>query len=442
MMNSVSPFSKKQARIIQRALGQLAGEKAYKPIRSLQDLEGTLFGRELRLSNHRMVLLTDHGTAQVEQIVKTTVEADPYAGLADYADVWSASWKTLEELVSSGQMADSAQEWLGLISSRIKPQIHSRAIVVPFVGVELKGIEELVLGSFKLLRPSIRHLEAMGVQHKWADLPKIIAGYRNGELWLHGCACGTPRVAERRFRTLADLVAGLLAVAVAVLSKSGATRVFISPNMTGHDSHGDATWFSWEDEGAEFTIHRSGIRGVPFEIGSGLRDELYQASVISTAMRIFESEIRTPLEEAIARGFHWFADAHRDPTPVMQFVKYWSCIETFFSIDDEEITRSVSVGVAAVLVFGGFEFAPREHYATVKKRVASLYGLRSRAVHRAARSHITESDVRELSRYAAQLLINAVSFVERGYQRPDEVKRHSRRLDEQVERGRGPDSAN
>ena len=441
-MKDASPaISPKQARIIQRALTQLAGAKSYKPIRSIEDFGEAPFGRELQLTNHRMVLLSDHGMEQIERIVDTTAKADAYAGFADYADIWSAAWKTLEELVSNNQMAENAQEWLSLISARIKPQIHLHRIVVPFVGVEFKDIDDLVLGTFKLLRPSIRHLDAMGVDHAWADVPKIIAGYQDRELWLHGSARGTPHVAARRFRTLSDLVAGLLAVAAAVLLKSGATRIFISPNMTGHDSHGDATWFSWEEPSANFTIHRSGIRGVPFEIDSDLREQLYQVSTIATAMRIFETEMRTPLEETIARGFHWFADAHRDPTPVMQFVKYWSCIETFFSIDEEEITKSVSIGVAAVLVFGGYEFAPREEYSNVKKRVTSLYGLRSRAVHRASRSHITESDVAELSRYAAQLLINAVSFVERGYQRPDEIKRQSMRLDEQIERGRGADTA-
>lgn len=441
MKDASPPFRPKQARIIQRALAQLAGTKSYKPIRSIEDFRNAPFGRELQLTKHRMVLLTDHGMEQVERIVNTTVEADPYSGLADYADVWSASWKTLEELVSNGQMAESAQEWLDLISARIKPQIRTRLIVAPFVGVEFKEIDDLELGAFKVMRPSICHLDAKGVDHAWAKVPTIIAGYRNRELWLHGRARGTPRVAERRFRTLADLVAGLLAVAAAVLLKSGATRIFISPNMTGHDSHGDATWFSWEEPNVNFAVHRSGIRGVPFEIDSDLRDQLYQASTIATAMRIFEAEKRTPLEEAIARGFHWFADAHRDPTPVMQFVKYWSCIETFFSIDEEEITRSVSIGVAAVLVFGGYEFALREEYINVKKRVARLYGLRSQAVHRASRSHISDSDVAELSPYAAQLLINAVSFVERGYQKLDEIKRHSMRIDEQIERGRGADTA-
>lgn len=441
MKDASSPFTRKQERIVQRALTILAGAKSYKPIRSIKDFGEGLIGRELHLTNHRMVLLSDLGMEQFERIVNTTVEADPFAGLADYDDVWSASKNTLEELVSNGQMAESAQEWLSLISTRIKPQIHLRRIVVPFVGVKFKDIDDLSLGSFKLLRPSIRHLDAMGVDHAFADVPKIIAGYRDRELWLHGSSRGTPRVAERRFRTLLDLVAGLLAVAAAVTLKSGATRIFISPNMTGHDSHGDTAWFSWEEPSANFTIHRCGLRGVPFEIDSNLREQLYQASTIATAMRIFESEKRTPLEETIARGFHWFADAHRDPTPVMQFVKYWSCIETFFSIDENEITKSVSIGVAAVLVFGGYEFVPREDYLYVKKRVTSLYGLRSRAVHRGSRSHITELDVAELSRYAAQLLINALSFVERGYQEPDEIKRHSMRLDEQIGLRRDVDTA-
>ena len=439
MTNVLISFSKKQVRIIRRALAQLNGAKSYKPIKLLYDLGDVPFGRELQLTNHRMVLLTDYGMHQFEQIINTTVEADSFAGLADYADVWVASRKTLEELLSRGQKVENAQEWLSLVSTRIKVQIQSRVIIAPFVGVELKGIEDLALGSFKLLRPSVSHLEIMGADHEWAEVPKIIAGYRDRELWLQGTTRGTQRVAEKRFRTLADLVAGLLSVALAVLSKSGATQIFISPNMTGYDSRGEATWFSLEDGTTKLTIHRSGIRGVPFEIDSNLRDQLYQSSTFVTAMKIFETDKRTPLEEAIARGFHWFADAHRDPKLVMQFVKYWSCIEAFFSIDEEEITKAVSIGLAAVLVFGGYEFVSREDYAKVKKQVASLYRLRSQAVHRASRSHVTELDVAQLSRFVSQLLINMVSFVERGYQRPDEIKQHSMRLDEQMERSHGAD---
>ncbi|MCP5984248.1 hypothetical protein NL349_26725, partial [Klebsiella pneumoniae] len=96
------------------------------------------------------------------------------------------------------------------------------------------------------------------------------------------------------------------------------------------------------------------------------------------------------------------------------------CIEAFFSGDQKDITRSVSVGLASVLVFGGYQFAPVEDYPVLKKRIAKLYGLRSKAVHRASRTHITENDVAELSHRVAQLLANAISFSERGYKTTEE----------------------
>lgn len=48
-----------------------------------------------------LVVLTDQAFRQVERIVDVTVEANLYQGLADYADVWSASCKTLAELISN-----------------------------------------------------------------------------------------------------------------------------------------------------------------------------------------------------------------------------------------------------------------------------------------------------------------------------------------------------
>jgi hypothetical protein len=282
------------------------------------------------------------------------------------------------------------------------------------------------------LRPSVKVLDKAGVDHGFADISARIAEYRHNELWLMGIGHGATAVAARRFRTLADLLAGYLAVAAAAMDESGATRVFISANLTGHDTHGKATWFSWEESGANFALHGSALRGVPIVIDANLRQQISEDSVMATALRIFESDGRTELEEAIARGFHWFADAHRDATPVMQFVKYWSCIETFFSKGEEEITQSLARGVASVLVFGGYAFAPIENYLHLKKRIANLYDARSKAVHRALREHVDETDIAELSHYTAQLLVNALSFVERGYTTLAQLKEQCVRLDRTV----------
>lgn len=440
MTKTPSPLSQKQARSIEHALAFLVGEKASRLITSIEDYRDAQLSRELKLSNNRIALITDRGLEEFERVIDVMVDAKIYEGLADYSEIWAASWKTLEELLSSRGKVKSAQEWLGLISAKIDPQIHLRRIVVPFIGVEFKGIDDLALGSFRLLRPSISFLDHQGVDHARADVPKIIAGYQDQALWLYGSVRGTRRVVERKIQNLSDLIAGLLAVLFAVLAKSGATRVFISSAMSGHGFSRRPDWHSWEETASIFTNHGNHRWVPPFVIDKDRREEFAQVSEISTAMRIFETETRTPLEEAVARGFRWFADAHRDPTLVMQFVKYWSCIETFFSREREKITKSVSVGVASVLVFGGYGFAQQDEYSQLKKRVEKLYDLRSDAVHEAKRDHVTEQDVIELSGFAARLLYNALSFVERGYQRPEEIKQHCMRLDEQHKRGHSADN--
>ncbi|URI05920.1 hypothetical protein MW290_08175 [Aquincola tertiaricarbonis] len=281
-MTAATPrLLKKQARTIEYGLKQLASAKSFIPITSIHDFKKVPFGHELQLSDHRMALLSKHGMQQVRLIVRTLQEADPFGGLADYADIWGACWKTLEALVAQRQMADSAGEWLDLVTEKITPQLQSRQFIVPFVGIEFKGIDELVLRSMRLVRPSVSHLDKAGVDHTWAEIAKVVERNQSRELWLCGGARGTQRVAEKKFRTCADLVAGLLATAAAVVLEDGAARIFVSPNMSGHDSHGDATWFSWCEPSDNFTLHRSGIRGVPFEIGEGLRDQLIEASPLN-----------------------------------------------------------------------------------------------------------------------------------------------------------------
>lgn len=430
-----APFSlnRKQTRTIERAMSHLTRNKSFIDVRSIEDLKAVSITHELHLPDGSIKTLSDSGLEQLETMVLTVHNANAFRGLADHTDLWNVSKKTFAELSAANLMPKTAQEWLRLLSAKLAPEIRSRTFVIPFVGIELDGIDELALGPYKIIRPSISFLEQAGIDHRRTDVPSKLQSYRSWELWLTGSVLGTHRVAESHIRTQSVLIAGLIAVVAATILSDGATNLFISPNMTGHDTDGRATWFSWGEAGSNFTLHSSKLRGLPFPIDSNLRSQLVNASYIMTAMRIFQSEKRTPLEEAVTRGFHWFADAHRDPTQVMQLVKYWSCIETLFSSDREGITRSLSVGVASVLVFGGYEFAKPDDYKDLKKRVAKLYDLRSQAVHQASRNHVKVRDVAELSKFTGQLLLNALSFIEDGYQTPAQIKAHSQRLDAVIE---------
>jgi len=114
----------------------------------------------------------------------------------------------------------------------------------------------------------------------------------------------------------------------------------------------------------------------------------------------------------------------------MQFVKLWSCAECFFAVKREEITELNAKGIAAVLTFAGFNIMNVEDYPTFKRRLKSLYGLRSQALHRAQFGHIQTSDLNDLSRWIAWMIISMVSLSERGYRTLRQVHEQTSRLDQ------------
>jgi len=68
-------------------------------------------------------------------------------------------------------------------------------------------------------------------------------------------------------------------------------------------------------------------------------------------------------------------------------------------------------------------------YSSLKKKIANLYSLRSRAVHRGSHQHTTELDVAQFSQWVAWMIISMVTLVEQGYTTLNEVKMQTDRLD-------------
>jgi hypothetical protein len=152
---------------------------------------------------------------------------------------------------------------------------------------------------------------------------------------------------------------------------------------------------------------------------------------LSKGLAVVQSGAKTDLEGAIVRATYWFGDAQRDQERIMQLVKYWSCIEAFFSMDSEQITKDITLGLASVLAFGGYQFVDPTDYARTRSKAAKLYGLRSKALHRAAHDHVTDTDVMTVSKWSSWLIINMISLLQRGYTTRAQILELAKRLDRQ-----------
>lgn len=423
-------LTKKQQRIIDFALDRLFNPKSIFAPTSIKDFSAkNSFARQLRLSDNRTLMLTEAGVDHIQRIVATIDEANVFDGLASYADIWSACYKIIEDVLSKEMRPDNGAELMLLLRNKLDDEINNYTYAVPLYGLKMEGVDAMPLGSMKIVASLQANLEVAGIRHNHVDLPKILES-ASKYLWLIGSERGTPRVSQEKFRDQAALAVGMLAAHAGAIYDRGASAFRIGVVMSPEEGHERAVWFSWKDfRDAQLTAHYQFIKSQPFVVDDSVFKELTSNQILARAFEMFRSDKKTDLEEAITKATYWYSDAHRDTVLAMRLIKYWSCIETFFSIEKKDITRSVSIGLTSVLVYGGFSFVAESEYVLFKKEVAKLYNLRSHAVHRASYKHVSEHDVAKLSQWVAWILINMISFVERGYTQVKQIMAISDQLD-------------
>lgn len=375
--------------------------------------------------------MSDEGLRQLRTMVSVIDDANVFDGFADYSDVAGICRQVFAEQLSIGLRPDKADELVDLIRTHLASEMATRVLAVPIFGIELVELESLELGAMRVVPASLAHLDAANVRYDRTNVAKAIE-ITKAKFWLIGSASGTKRIAEIKFREQAALAAGMLAISAGSMYENGATGFRIGIVMSPVQARGRAAWLSWTEQKRDLSIHISGDGLQNFKINAALVEQFKNSGVFANAFALLQKDNHSPLEEAIVKAVYWYSDAHREAEPVMKLVKYWSCVEPFFSSDNKHITQSVSTGLATILVFGGFEFLPKSAYVETKKRIAKLYNLRSRALHGATHRHVSSEDAAELSQWVAWMLINMVVFAGNGYTKLEQIKGNVERLDAQA----------
>ncbi|HEY8904856.1 MAG TPA: hypothetical protein VIM63_02340, partial [Rhodoferax sp.] len=179
-------------------------------------------------------------------------------------------------------------------------------------------------------------------------------------------------------------------------------------------SAGGSVYLFWNDDDKYLGRSISFSRAQLLDLTPERVEELTLPGAFAHAFEILQKCSRTELEDSITRAVYWYGDAHRDPVHVMQFIKYWSCLECLLGGPGDELTETLAVGVVTVLTYGHFRLLDASDYVRNAKTVKRLYAARSKAVHKASHSHVTFRDVELLSSWTAWVIYNAVSFSHAG----------------------------
>ncbi|MCC8473717.1 hypothetical protein LN458_06885 [Xanthomonas arboricola] len=389
--------------------------------------------REIRLPNGRHATLTHTGLKDLRELIKTIYELDLFSGLADYDDIGSSLRSVYGKLLVAGDASLTANDLINFVYEEVSKRISSYRLAVPISGLIFESLDRLELGSAWLVNDLYSTLGESGEtpvsRHVGSALKAV-----GSAVWLVGSIEGTLNVARARFSYLVDLLLGLLAVYGAVTYKDGAMNFRLCAQMSAETTSSRGTCLHWQLDHPGITVNYQYQQRQHLRMDTEDANRIQTESLFGKGFVLIEKGGNSQLEKTVIRALRWFSDAQRDISLTMQFVKYWSCVEAFFS-GTEKVVRSVSTGLAITLVAGGFEVYSPEEYFNLKSRIAKLYAARCKAVHHGYDEHISWMDVRDLSEWCAWLIVTMLSLVERSYTSTSEIKRHIDRLDAVLIRG-------
>jgi len=320
----------------------------------------------------------------------------------------------------------NCQEFTDDVLSALRAKVKVHELLIAIEGIDLVDQETVDLGKMRICKADRKLLE--GVELGGILSPDWVYELFQDRLWLTGRSEGSPAMALRRFEHRAALTVGLLAVCGALLYKGAIWRSHVRL-ASSPSSRSAWSILCWEQGGTEPRLINSaeGTQNLPLSAESIAY--LRRVCFLDRIMVLVDEVERTEVQDAIVRALYWFGDAHSDRNPVMRFIKLWTCVECFFAIDETEITEANARGIATLLTFVGYGIVEPKDYLKFKRRLKSLYKLRSKAIHRAEFDLVVNADLEEFSHWVAWMIVSMVALAERGYRTLAGVKDQALRLD-------------
>jgi hypothetical protein len=185
-------------------------------------------------------------------------------------------------------------------------------------------------------------------------------------------------------------------------------------------------------------------------IDSQMINELKECCFFDDWLYILSKPEKTELEKAILTAIYWVGEAQNDYIFESAYIKFWTALETLFSIPDKDnmkliecpqcktsietfvdkkgITKSLSKGVAILLAFGGYRFIEINDIKKILKATEKLYDKRSKIIHKGIYRNVTPVELADVCKYAVWSVLTCLGLRSQGYETLEQIKEETNRL--------------
>lgn len=418
------PTHKSEVRKLERLINIIFSKKAIQHHFDHEEFKRVGFinhlRRELKLSNGSTVYLTANAETALQEVVEKSIDILGSSNKFDDNDIYKACKEILTEVHSNEVTKINAPIFIDRALEKLRLLVREHFFAVIITGIELDEIEAYEINGLTIRKADRAIIDECkndpeSTEHVWKKM--------QGRTWLTGVVSGSQNYAQKIFFEHSRKFSSVIAIAVASQSEWGASNIRIEPNIEGAHSGGAVTWFSYPNDTKSLRVSWTLGQLSPVLVTKEILNDLdHNTDWFSPLLALLLKSPATETESAIHRSIYWFYDAQADQNHEMRLVKFWSCVECFFSFESTKTTSSIIDGLSSILVYGGYHFIEPEKEIALRKRIDILYKLRSLAVHDARHGHVTQRDVADISQWAAWLIITMLKLSESGYKTRAQIK--------------------
>ena len=173
-------------------------------------------------------------------------------------------------------------------------------------------------------------------------------------------------------------------------------------------------------------VGRKTIEKMP--MGSDRINDITEKCFYSQLSYLLSKEDINELEGTILTAIYWIGEAQNDFDHDSAYIKYWTSLETPFSISENEITQTLAKSISTLIGFSGYDFIETKDIKKIHKSLKKHYQKRSKIIHRGVNSVVTPHELNEICKYASWSVLSLLAIREKGYKNLSQIKDEIGRL--------------
>jgi hypothetical protein len=440
-VNLKQSLENKDVRTLKYLWPMLCNKQQYCLPQTIEDYKNLFYTTKIKFDGTEYYF-TDALNKSFRKFINVIYYHSTIAEYFSYDTVYKSVLAELERTINSGDTTSSIEFHLAMISHSLNDKIAKREFYFLLDGLTLKETEQLILGDVVIFNFKESHLITIidnripGSEDE--DSEKLIFEFVKtnffGETCIKVSCVGDDDKAEQKARATARLVLNYFRFLFCIFHYERIYQNLIKISMKS-ESFGQRDLFFYQSEPKGSICISAGIGRKNlqnFELDEQFFKEYKEQIFLNNFFDFAFKENKTEIEQLITTAIYWIGEAQADFDRESSFLKYWIALESIFTSNNEEITRSICKGVSIVLAFGPYRFIDINTIKETYEQVSRLYRIRSKIVHRGSYQEIKETELIEICKLSWQIVLSFFYLRRMNYTLIKEVEEQTNRLFEKL----------